>query len=82
MTLAASCAALGGLLLWIAMREPVFEMHLLGRYARAGLATGPTMLAEHGLLALSLVVGAILLVAPALHLGLVTVALLRPKTEE
>lgn len=74
--LAAACAVLGALLLLVAVREPVFTMHLLGRYASAGLVTGPKMLAERGLPSLSIVVGGILLVAPALHLGSVTIALL------
>jgi paraquat-inducible protein A len=55
-------------LLWIAFYEPVFDLHLAGRYATASLLSGPRMLAERGLPELALVVVLTLLVAPLAHL--------------
>lgn len=72
--LAAACAGVAALFLLIALSEPFFEIHLLGRYAAASLLSTPRVLAERGLPELSLVVVATLVVAPVLHLGILALA--------
>ena len=74
--LATVCACTAASLLLLAFREPVFELHLLGRYATADLITGPRMLLQTGLPELALVVFLTLLVAPVLHLSVLGLALL------
>ena len=74
--LATVCACTAGLLLLVAFQEPVFELHLLGRYAASSLMTGPRMLVRNGVPELALVVFLTLLAAPVLHLSILGLALL------
>ena len=74
--LAPVCASAAALLLLVGLAEPVFELHLLGRYAAASVITGPRMLVHTGLPELALVVFLTLLIAPLLHLSILGLALL------
>ncbi len=67
-TLGIVCTGIAALLLALALREPLFEMRLAGRFATAGLITGPRVLSERGLSEVALVVALSLFVLPALHL--------------
>jgi paraquat-inducible protein A len=66
--LATASTCVAALLLAIAISQPVFDMHLAGRYASAGLLTGPRQLLARGLPELALVVTLTLFVAPLAHL--------------
>jgi paraquat-inducible protein A len=61
-----TCAAFA--LLWLALRNSVFELHLLGRYTHADVLGGPRALDAHGFGGLSLAVTALLAVAPLVRL--------------
>ena len=72
----AACATAGAaLLLLIAFQEPVFDMHLAGRFATAGLLSGPRVLVARGLPELALVVVSTLLLAPLAHLSILSLSL-------
>jgi len=66
--LALLSTATAALLLLVALTEPVFDMYLVGRYASAGVLSGPRALLERGLPGLAAVVTLTLLVAPLAHL--------------
>lgn len=68
--LAAMCALVATLFLLVATSEPLFEIHLLGRYATASLWSAPRVLAQHGLPELSLVIVMTLVIAPVIHLAI------------
>ncbi|MDB4973121.1 MAG: Paraquat-inducible protein [Myxococcaceae bacterium] len=80
--LAAVCASAAALLLIIAFGEPVFEMHLLGRYATANLLSGPRMLAERELPELAVVVFLTLFIAPLAHFAILGAALLASQLQK
>jgi paraquat-inducible protein A len=66
-TLGGLCACAAFTLLVLALRDSVFELQLLGRYARAGVLTGPRLLKELGFPGLGITVILLLSVAPLLH---------------
>jgi paraquat-inducible protein A len=68
--------AMGLLLYGLALDEPLFQMHVLGRFASATLLTGPRLLDEHGLPEISALVVATLLVAPLVQLAILALAAL------
>jgi paraquat-inducible protein A len=75
------CLTIAALLLLLALTGTLFEMRLVGRFARASLLSGPRLLALRGLGELSVVVVLTVLLAPALHLLVVLMALLAGRRE-
>lgn len=73
--LALLCVCVAALLLVAALSEPVFELHLLGRDAVAGVITGPRMLAHRGMPELAVVVLGTMLIMPALQVAIFALAL-------
>lgn len=80
--LAVVCAGASALLLGVALSEPVFELHLLGRDAAAGVMTGPRMLVHRGMPELAVVVLGTMLVMPALQVVIFAIALLGSRFRE
>lgn len=79
---AAVCTGVAALFFVVATQEPLFEIHLLGRYAASSLFSAPGWLSARGLPELSVVLVLTLVVAPILHLGIVALSIVaahRPK---
>jgi paraquat-inducible protein A len=74
--LVASCAAAAGCCLLLGLGTPLFQIHLAGRFASAGVLDGATSLADRDMPELALVLVLTLLVAPVVHLLILTLGLL------
>jgi paraquat-inducible protein A len=74
------CVGVAALFLAFALSEPLFELHLMGRFSSATLLSGPHMLNRHGHSELALVVLMTALILPAVQLLIIGLALLPTRT--
>ncbi|HEX5660502.1 MAG TPA: paraquat-inducible protein A [Polyangiales bacterium] len=74
--LVASCVGAAGCCLLLGLGTPLFEIQLAGRFASAGVLDGASSLADRDMPELALVLILTLLVAPVVHLLILTLGLL------
>lgn len=70
----AACAAL--VLLLVGVGQPLFELHLLGRFTSASPLSGPRAMAQRGLTDVGIVVTLTLLAAPLAHIAVLLIGLI------
>jgi len=73
--LVAACAATTGCCLLLGLGAPLFQIHLAGRFASAGVLDGARSLAARDMPELALVLLVTMLIAPAAHLLILTLGL-------